>query len=78
MAPTAVTQEPQELQETIKKLASLNPIGHSNNKSAVITGFDPNWGENYLKPRNKDLPNMVLIFLKDILIFHKILKSQNF
>ena len=45
MAPTAVTQEPQELQETIKKLASLNPIGHSNNKSAVITGFDPNWGE---------------------------------
>ena len=40
MAPTAVTQEPQELQETIK-ISFLNPIGHSNNKSAVITGFDP-------------------------------------
>ncbi|EMG50476.1 Alpha-ketoglutarate-dependent sulfonate dioxygenase, putative, partial [Candida maltosa Xu316] len=53
MAPTAVNQEPQELQETIKKLAALKPIGHSKNKNGVVTGFDPKWGER-LPPTTKE------------------------
>ncbi|EMG50467.1 Alpha-ketoglutarate-dependent sulfonate dioxygenase, putative, partial [Candida maltosa Xu316] len=43
MAPTAVNQEPQELQETIKKLASLKPIGHSKSTAGVVTGYNQEW-----------------------------------
>ena len=45
MAPTAVTQEPEDVQETIKRLAGLKVIGHSKNSKGIITGYDPEWAD---------------------------------
>ncbi|RCK58127.1 putative alpha-ketoglutarate-dependent sulfonate dioxygenase [Candida viswanathii] len=45
MAPTATIQEPEELQDTIKRLAALKPIGHSRGKHDVVTGFDKEWAD---------------------------------
>ncbi|RCK58229.1 Alpha-ketoglutarate-dependent sulfonate dioxygenase [Candida viswanathii] len=45
MSPTAATttNDQEDLQQTIQKLASLKPLGHARLTNGVITGFDPEW-----------------------------------
>lgn len=68
MAPTAVTQEPEDVQETIKRLAGLKVIGHSKTQRESLLDMILNGPISYQKPLNKDTLNMVLTFPKVILM----------